>query len=129
MKRFAAFGALELIFACRLLRHRHFTSVPGSLHGFCQKFVKESTGNPTGEFWLCSLSSKFRKKTTRTSSNSAVRRIWMRRTLSLTAAAFAALVCRQPVYASGPVSVYALISKVSFEPNAENPQRIRILAV
>jgi len=53
----------------------------------------------------------------------------MRRTLFFAAAAVAALACRQPVYASGPISVYALISKVSFEPSAENPERVRIEGV
>ena len=53
----------------------------------------------------------------------------MHRTLFFAAAVLVAAVCRQPVYASGPISVYALISKVSFEPSADNPQRIRIEGV
>lgn len=31
--------------------------------------------------------------------------------------------------ASGPISVYALVSKVDLEPNAEKPDRIRIIGV
>ena len=53
----------------------------------------------------------------------------MRRTLFLATAFFVALACRQPIYASGPISVYGLIDKVGFEPNAENPLRIRISGV
>lgn len=33
------------------------------------------------------------------------------------------------LHASGPVSVYALIDKVSFEPSADHPDRIRISGV
>jgi hypothetical protein len=33
------------------------------------------------------------------------------------------------VHASGPIGVYALVDKVTFEPNAENPERIRISGV
>ncbi len=33
------------------------------------------------------------------------------------------------LHASGPVSVYALIDKVSFEPNADHPDRVRISGV
>jgi len=53
----------------------------------------------------------------------------MRRTLILAAGIFAVFAGRQAVYASGPVSVYGLITSVSFEPSAENPQRIRIVGV
>jgi hypothetical protein len=53
----------------------------------------------------------------------------MRKTLFMAAAIFAALAWRQPAYASGPVSVYSLVDQVSFEPNAENQQRIRISGV
>jgi tRNA U38,U39,U40 pseudouridine synthase TruA len=35
----------------------------------------------------------------------------------------------KPVHASGPVAVYALIDKVTMEPNANNPERIRIYGV
>ena len=53
----------------------------------------------------------------------------MRRTLFLAAVVLTALADQPPVFASGPVSVYALISKVSFAPNAENPERIRISGI
>jgi hypothetical protein len=43
MKRFAALGTLELVFASCLFLHRHFTSLWPTLHGFCQKFVKGHT--------------------------------------------------------------------------------------
>jgi hypothetical protein len=33
------------------------------------------------------------------------------------------------VHASGPLGVYALVDKVTFEPNAEKPERIRISGV
>jgi hypothetical protein len=33
------------------------------------------------------------------------------------------------VRASGPISVYALVDKVAFEPNADKPERIRITGV
>jgi tryptophan synthase alpha subunit len=33
------------------------------------------------------------------------------------------------VHASGPIGVYALVDKVTFEPNAEKPERIRISGV
>jgi hypothetical protein len=33
------------------------------------------------------------------------------------------------VHASGPIGIYALVDKVTFEPNAENPERIRISGV
>jgi|SRR6185312_5286015 len=42
--------------------------------------------------------------------------------LALVALAAAA----KPAAASGPVAVYALIDKVTMEPNANNPERIRI---
>jgi hypothetical protein len=33
------------------------------------------------------------------------------------------------IHASGPISVYALVDKVAFEPNADKPERIRISGV
>jgi hypothetical protein len=33
------------------------------------------------------------------------------------------------VHASGPIAVYALVDKVAFEPNADNPERIQISGV
>ena len=33
------------------------------------------------------------------------------------------------VHASGPIGVYALVDKVTFEPNADKPERIRISGV
>jgi hypothetical protein len=37
--------------------------------------------------------------------------------------------CLGVVNASGPIAVYALVDKVSFEPNAEKPERVRISGV
>jgi hypothetical protein len=33
------------------------------------------------------------------------------------------------IHASGPISVYALVDKVAFEPNADKPERIRISGI
>ena len=38
-------------------------------------------------------------------------------------------VCLGVVNASGPIAVYALVDKVTFEPNADKPERIRISGV
>jgi hypothetical protein len=37
--------------------------------------------------------------------------------------------CLQVANASGPIAVYALVDKVSFEPNADKPERVRISGV
>lgn len=37
--------------------------------------------------------------------------------------------CAGVAHASGPMSVYALVDKVTFEPNADHPDRIRISGV
>ena len=44
-------------------------------------------------------------------------------------AVLAITVCVGAVYASGPISVYALVDKVAFEPSADKPERIRIEGV
>ena len=51
--------------------------------------------------------------------------------LFVCAAGIALAIAARPgaVSASGPVSVYALVDKVTFEPNAEKPERIRISGV
>jgi hypothetical protein len=46
-----------------------------------------------------------------------------------TAAVFAATFCAGIVQASGPIGVYALVDKVTFEPSADKPERIRITGV
>jgi len=47
------------------------------------------------------------------------------------AAAIALAIAARPgvVTASGPASIYALVDKVAFEPNAEKPERVRISGV
>jgi hypothetical protein len=45
------------------------------------------------------------------------------------AAVLALALCPGVVYASGPTGVYALVDKVTFEPNADKPERIRISGV
>lgn len=37
--------------------------------------------------------------------------------------------CLGIAYGSGPIAVYALVDRVTFEPNADNPARIRISGV
>jgi hypothetical protein len=44
-------------------------------------------------------------------------------------AVLAISMCASVVRASGPIGVYALVDKVTFEPNANNPERIRISGV
>jgi hypothetical protein len=41
----------------------------------------------------------------------------------------AAVVLAGVAHASGPIGVYALVDKVTFEPNVDNPERIRISGV
>ena len=53
----------------------------------------------------------------------------MKRIACLAAAVFAVAFCAGIVHASGPIGVYALVDKVTFEPNAEKPERIRISGV
>jgi hypothetical protein len=48
------------------------------------------------------------------------------RAIAFAAIAAASLVI---VRASGPIGVYALVDKITFEPNAEKPERIRISGV
>jgi hypothetical protein len=45
------------------------------------------------------------------------------------ATVLAITICLGVVNASGPISVYALVDKVSFEPNADKPERIRVSGV
>jgi hypothetical protein len=45
------------------------------------------------------------------------------------AAVLAATLCSGVVHASGPIAVYALVDKVTFEPDADKPERIRISGV
>lgn len=45
------------------------------------------------------------------------------------AAVLAIMLCLGVVKASGPIAVYALVDKVALEPNADKPERIRILGV
>jgi len=45
------------------------------------------------------------------------------------ATVLAITLCPEVVRASGPVGVFALVDKVTFEPNADNPERIRISGV
>ena len=45
------------------------------------------------------------------------------------AAVFAITLCLGVVNASGPIAVYALVDKVTLEPNADRPERIRISGV
>lgn len=45
------------------------------------------------------------------------------------AAVLVITLCVGVVNASGPIAVYALVEKVVFEPNADNPQRIRVSGV
>src|SRR6266702_949005 len=42
---------------------------------------------------------------------------------------FALAVSLAVAHASGPISVYALVDKVTFEPNANQPERIRLSGV
>ncbi len=53
----------------------------------------------------------------------------MKLTRWTTAAVFAATFCPGIVQASGPIGVYALVDKVTFEPSADKPERIRISGV
>ena len=46
-----------------------------------------------------------------------------------TTAVLAIAVCLGVVHASGPISVYALVDKVTFEPSADKPERIRVSGV
>jgi len=46
-----------------------------------------------------------------------------------TAAIFAVTFCAGILPASGPFGVYALVDKVTFEPNSDKPERIRISGV
>jgi hypothetical protein len=48
---------------------------------------------------------------------------------SLIASALAMAACIGIAIASGPIAVYALVDKVALEPNAQNPQRVRISGV
>ena len=41
----------------------------------------------------------------------------------------AAIVCLGVAHASGPIAVYALVDKVTFEPNADKPERVRVSGV
>ena len=45
------------------------------------------------------------------------------------AAVLAFTLCPDVAHASGPIGVYALVDKVTFEPNADKPERIRIWGV
>ena len=53
----------------------------------------------------------------------------MKRIGWLPAAIFAVTFCVGIVHASGPIGVYALVDKVTFEPNSDRPERIRISGV
>jgi hypothetical protein len=53
----------------------------------------------------------------------------MKRTLRLAAAVLVAVAGTGIARASGPITVYALVDKVTLEPNAEKPERIRISGV
>jgi hypothetical protein len=51
------------------------------------------------------------------------------RLVALVALVLAIVVCLKVANASGPIAVYALIDKVTFQPNADQPQRILISGV
>jgi len=53
----------------------------------------------------------------------------MKSTVFPAAAAFALTVALGVATASGPIAVYALVDKVTLEPNADKPERIRIAGV
>jgi hypothetical protein len=53
----------------------------------------------------------------------------MRSAVRFFTAAIALMLFAGAARASGPIAVYALIDSVSFEPNAEKPQRIRLTGV
>jgi hypothetical protein len=53
----------------------------------------------------------------------------MKSVVCLAAAVLAVALCPGVAHASGPIGVYALVDKVTFEPSAENPERIRISGV
>lgn len=44
-------------------------------------------------------------------------------------AVLAMTVCLGAVHASGPITVYALVDKVTFEPSADKPERVRLSGV
>lgn len=51
------------------------------------------------------------------------------KSIGYSAAVLAIMLCLGVVNASGPIAVYALVDKVALEPNADKPERIRILGV
>ena len=53
----------------------------------------------------------------------------MNRVVCIATAVLAVTVCLGRADASGPIAVFALVDKVSFEPNADKPERIRISGV
>src|SRR2546427_375867 len=50
----------------------------------------------------------------------------MKSTVCFVTAVLAIVLGAGIVHASGPIAVYALVDKVTFEPNAEKPERLRI---
>ena len=53
----------------------------------------------------------------------------MKSVVCLAAAVVVVGFCPGVAHASGPIGVYALVEKVTFEPNADKPERIRISGV
>src|SRR5438874_11582026 len=61
--------------------------------------------------------------------NTVAKEEQMKLLVCLVTAAFAIGCGPRIAHASGPIAVYALVDKVTFEPNADKPERVRISGV